>query len=370
MGVSLALSICCALVLVDDHVDAYVFVSVFVLLGTVVGIGLRDRCSWLMSPGGAVGAAIRGAVFGANVALGLVSGVILGSSGVAGVGWLLGLVSGFAFGGLLWAPTVLSGRAGRLLVPVAWGVAVSVAVAAFTFYVRRSPYEFGSEPTAFVRLPQGQSGSPVRFIVEYLFHGCSDPVQVEFLYLGSQLPSPQAVISTVPSPLTGAPAGHVLTPGLLPGDAGPLMDKEVQVRPRGFIGSCYLDLAQFVGPWAGVKAADRLAHQELIGVSAAPLSEGANLLFLHGASLSVLSGESPTRAGEPSSWACHASAEVSSPQKLCSAILVLTESWYQTWQNLMLVVIGALLATVVALAGRAIGGFGWFAVEPAPGDAD
>jgi hypothetical protein len=370
MGVSLALSICSALVLVDDHEAAYVFASVFVLLGTVVGIGLRDRCSWLMSPSGAVGAAIRGAVFGAILAFGLVSGVIVGTSGVAGVGWLLGLVSGLALGALLWAPTVLSGRAGRLLVPVTWGVAVAAAVAAFTFYARPSPYEGGSEPTAFVRLPQGRSGSPVRFIVEYLFHGCSDPVKVEFLYLGSQLPSPQAVISRVPSPLAGAPAGFALTPGVLPGEAGPLTDKEVQVRPRGFIGSCYLDLAQFVGPWVGVKGADRLAHQELIGVSSAPLSEGANLLFLHGASLSVFSGESPTRTGEPSSWACHASAEVSSPQKLCTAILMLTESWYQTWQNLMLLFIGALFATVVALAGRAIAGFGWFAVEPARGNAD
>jgi hypothetical protein len=50
--------------------------------------------------------------------------------------------------------------------------------------------------------------------------------------------------------------------------------------------------------------------------------------------------------------------------------LLITDSWYQTWQNLMLLFIGALFAGVIALAGRAIAGFGWFAIERAPGKSD
>jgi hypothetical protein len=101
-----------------------------------------------------------------------------------------------------------------------------------------------------------------------------------------------------------------------------------------------------------------------------PLSEGANLVVLNGASLSVLSGESPTRSGDPSTWDCPASAEQGSYQTLCSAILMVTDSWYQTWQNLMLLFIGALFAGVIALAGRAIAGLGWFAIERTPGKSD
>jgi hypothetical protein len=163
----------------------------------------------------------------------------------------------------------------------------------------------------------------------------------------------------------GMPSARAsLDPNASYGDSSSHIIKAVQVRPRSFIGSCYLDLPEFIGPWAGIK-------NQKTSVSAVPFSEAANLVVLNGASLSVLSGESPTRAGDPSTWDCLASAERGPhPHPLCSAIVLITDSWYQTWQNLMLLFIGALFARVIALAGRAIAGFGWFAIERAPGNSD
>jgi hypothetical protein len=354
LGASLAVTICSALALVDDHGRAYGLALLLTVLATVCAFALR-------------GSSTRLAVTCGALAIALIYGVL-----ATRLGWLLALVIYLACVALLCAPTVLSRRTGRLLVPVAATVALTAAASAFTFYARPSPFVLGDEPTAWLRLPSGQSAPPVEFVVVYTFHGCSQPVTINFSYFGNRLHSAQAVTSTsnagLLSNLSYSAHGYAVGPDILDpnapfGGSGPQTDPALQVRPRGFIGSCYLDLAQFIGPWAGVK-------NQKTSVSAVPLSEGANLVVLNGASLSVLSGESPTRSGDPSTWDCPASAEQGSYQTLCSAILMVTDSWYQTWQNLMLLFIGALFAGVIALAGRAIAGLGWFAIERTPGKSD
>ena len=352
LGASLAVTICSALALVDDHGPAYVLALIVTVLGTVCGIARRGRSTSL-------------AVTCGVLAIATLYGVL-----ATRLGWLLVLVSYLACVALLYAPTVLTRRTGRLLVPVAVTVALTSAASAFTFYARPSPVVPLEYPTAWLRLPSGQSGSPVAFVVRETFHGCSQPVKIKFEYFNNQLHSARAVISNafLLSDFSSSDHGYAVGPGALDpnatyGSSGNYVDKAVQVRPRGFIGSCYLALPQFIGPWAGIK-------NQKTSVSAVPLSEAANVVVLNGASLSVLSGESPTGAVDQSTWDCPASAQRSSNPPFCAAILLITDSWYQTWQNLMLLFIGALFAGVIALAGRAIAGFGWFAIERAPGQSD
>jgi hypothetical protein len=47
----------------------------------------------------------------------------------------------------------------------------------------------------------------------------------------------------------------------------------------------------------------------------------------------------------------------------CGAVVILTDSWYQTFQNVMLLVIGALFAALVALVGHGAREFRLFTVE-------
>lgn len=360
-GIAVAVFMCSALTLTDDHVDAYLFALGFTLPATLVGLGLRGRFSRKK----------RASIAAGGVLLGLVSGLLLSLAPGTGIGWLLGLVSGLALGALLCTPMFLSQRDGRLLVPIAASIAATAALTSLTFYARPPPFK-GNMPTAWVALPQGEPASPGLFLVVYSFHGCGHPVTVNFMYTrGAVPPSAEAVISDYPvqlppqrglGPLPRQLSVYALSPDPYSGgSAGPSTPVAVQPRPRGFIGSCYIALPQFDGPWTGL--GDR--YGSFTGVSAETLNEGSNALFLNGGALTVISGESPTRAGDPSTWACHASAEKSTPT-FCGAILMLTASWYQTWQNLMLLFIGALFAAVVSLVGRAIAGYGWFAVGPAP----
>jgi hypothetical protein len=194
-------TICSALALVDDHGRAYGLALLLTVLATVCAFALR-------------GSSTRLAVTCGALAIALIYGVL-----ATRLGWLLALVIYLACVALLCAPTVLSRRTGRLLVPVAATVALTAAASAFTFYARPSPFVLGDEPTAWLRLPSGQSAPPVEFVVVYTFHGCSQPVTINFSYFGNRLHSAQAVTSTsnagLLSNLSYSAHGYAVGPDIL-----------------------------------------------------------------------------------------------------------------------------------------------------------
>jgi hypothetical protein len=281
-----------------------------------------------------------------------------------------------------------------LLVPLAAAVALTAATSAFTFYTRLPPadwtqYGVGS---IWLQVPSTRRMPPaVSLYVDYEFHGCSEPVSVHFSSLAppsasdtiSRLTDMQVVREgpEIPYERAGVVVGGLRPPvrsvlhinGIGDGLADAQSDPVVQLRPRSLIGSCYLQVPSFFGPWAGYPdllsgAAPASTSSPLsFGPHTVPLTEAYNTLALNGRSLTVFSGESPTEPGDPTVWGCQPASVVKGEEvDPCGATVMLTDSWYQTWQNLMLLFIGALFAAVVALVGRAIAGLGWFAIDRMP----
>ena len=129
----------------------------------------------------------------------------------------------------------------------------------------------------------------------------------------------------------------------------------LQVVRRG-LGSCYLRLPQVLGAdsngvWRAARSrlpsgGDRLVlNQGLVVVS----TPRANV------SLAVVDGFEPVQAGDPAAFWCASQAieGVGGRQIGCRATLVLTQDWRESFDIVILLVIGALFSVVVEVALRA-----------------
>jgi hypothetical protein len=136
-----------------------------------------------------------------------------------------------------------------------------------------------------------------------------------------------------------------------------------ELRPTGRgIGSCYLELPAFADPFNDVEF-EFYQYQGKLGLSPGPhIVQGESDLSLRGATATTDSGTGPTTLGDPTQWTCRPTRD--SLLSACGVTLTMTEPWFQTFQNLMLLVIGALTAAVVTLVIRAADA--WHPVEGSP----
>jgi hypothetical protein len=147
-------------------------------------------------------------------------------------------------------------------------------------------------------------------------------------------------------------------PNIASGTAGRTFSA-VRLRPRG-LGSCYLQLPDLLGPYdQGDLFNYHFSPQALIVRSA------ENHVMAFTGSMSIAHGSNPTKSqpGELS-WTCRSSD--SGALGACSPLLVFTESWHDTFVNLMLLVTGALMAGAIAACGRAVATLPLFADEENP----
>ncbi len=275
---------------------------------------------------------------------------------------------------LLWAPTVLSQHAGGPWARVAVIVAVTSAAIAATLYARAAPETSLALGVTTVHHEPG----PSLFLVERIdFEGCENPVTAE-VYWGMSPPfhwvaggGPKADRASAMLAAWGdsqvvleAGTNTILVEHFMEGNllqTGNAIDEpralEYLQPVAGGIGSCYLVLPRLVGP-------DTASF--FFGVSRAlPLKSAVNELSLGGAGMSVAAGNGPTYSGDPSRWQCSSEGEYSlAPSGLaptasgsdCGAVVTLTDRWYQTFQNVMLLAIGGLFAALVGLVGHAVTG--------------
>jgi hypothetical protein len=355
LGISFAVTIAGAVALADDEPAVYPIV-VTATLGACL-LGLAYRSSFIGLACGSVAAAALAVVLFA-----------------AGIPWpLLGptLIVALA---LLWAPTTLSQHTGALWTRVAVVVAVTSAAIAATFYVRGTPETSLALAVTTVHHEPG----PSLYLVELLnFEGCESPVTAD-IYWGMSPPfhwvagggrkadraSAMLTAWADSQVVLGVGANTILVEPfedeslLQTGNpvGAPRVLKYLQPVARG-IGSCYLVLPRLVGPDAAS------FYSGVMG--ALPLKSAVNELSLDGAGLSVARGNGPTYTGDPSRWQCSSEGEYTlapsglapaAPGSDCGAVLILTDRWYQTFQNVMLLIIGGLFAALVALIGHAITG--------------
>jgi hypothetical protein len=346
LGISLAVSICGGLALTDDRTGAYVLVALALPIAELTGIFLEGRRPQLR-------------LLCALLAVAAVVGLLW-------AGWLLVLATVVCCWVLLWTPTRLSARAAPLLLPVAVAVAACAAAVAITFYARPVPSGLNG-PAVLVKTPAGQRVAPPSIHVGLVFAGCSKPVRAYFIWNYPTATGPGGSASSQRRRAYDGPLDIVVKtrtrtetltgPNVNPGEGQTAPNVILPVLQTRGIGSCYVTLPSFLGPWVGGPTG--------IGKYVS-LREADSDLGLGGAQAQTVVGPGPTVTGDPTIWQCTASQQTSQfgiiPE--CGSVVMLTDSWYQTFQNLMLLIVGALFAVVVSLLGRGITGLGLFGFKP------
>jgi len=276
--------------------------------------------------------------------------------------WVLG-------SGLLWAPRLLKHREAVLLVPIAFSLAATAAAATSIFYTRPPPPRPMAIGEAWLQWAPGspRPSGPVDLQISYFFEGCSQPLDVQFGAEGasfSQTP-PESYgfgivnffIEDIQGEAALQKAGELvpIQPPKIASTGGPRTFSAVRLWPRG-LGSCYLQLPDLPGPYnQDDLSSSSFSPQTLIVRSA------KNDVMAYTGSMSIANGSNPTMSqpGELS-WTCRSS------ESDCFPLLVFTESWHDTFVNLMLLITGALMAGAVAACGRAVATLPLFADEKNP----
>ena len=207
---------------------------------------------------------------------------------------------------------------------------VSAGLVAATFFTT-------APPPAHSRVVWGKALHDRRFamrtlIAEIDFRGCTHPAGFHLVVLVSNnFPHYHGHLDT-PSFAT-APA--VVTP---PQSKPLAYDSLLKPKTRG-IASCYLVLPGYIG---------KGTNPPTLAIDHAETD-----LDLNGAGLSVSSGPAPTVSGDPARWRCTpplwSQYTPSNESADCSAVVALTSGSYEAVKNILLLVLGALIAALVTL---------------------
>jgi hypothetical protein len=237
---------------------------------------------------------------------------------------------------LLWAGIGMPRRATRRVLYIGLiGAVLAVAITA-TFYSRPPPPL--TELTLWPNVTGPHRTVSVQLQLTGHFRGCSRAVvfhPVIRFRTGALAATPARYSLRVGTGFvharTLAELGHL--PNGSPAAQVTATDLTIAPTFRG-IGSCFLQLPRLVGGGSPVPAA---AETDL---------------DLGGASVRVDRGATPDFAGSPSRWLCRSPVDHGYAQlgyrADCRAVVVLTDSWYRLFENLMLLGIGTLLATLAA----------------------